>query len=261
MGAGNVLVLRETFEAFKNVCDEIVYGDLLIFPEDRMILHTYEKEYNLKIVEFRWNYIYKNGFASILNELSARCTNDMVLYMNTSEAIDEDYGIVDLVNQNKDCNSFYFIHREDKHRWFRMNNRKQLKWSGLIHEEVIGEQIPYHKPIFMMKDLEKDLFNPYKAKVLNDLKEAVYFTQYNRIAYDHTVLGATNTGWVGFAKENYESMAYRLRKKGDRIRALEEDDLWAYLDSTMKDPLFHEEEFKSSNAIEFQGSPMFLGKK
>jgi len=35
MGAGNVKVLKKTLESFKEVFDEVIYGDLLIYQEDR----------------------------------------------------------------------------------------------------------------------------------------------------------------------------------------------------------------------------------
>lgn len=258
MGAGNVLVLRETLESFKNVCDEIIYGDLLLFPEDREIIRQYEKEYNMKIVQYPFDYIFKNGFAAILNDLSDHATNDMVLYMNTSEVIDIDYGIVDIVKKHKDRNTFYFTHATDKHHWYRMNNRKDLKWSGMIHEESVGEHIPYHKPIFMMKDLEKDLSEPFKAQVLNDVKEIVYFSQYNKIIDEPSLLGGTDPGWVHFAEANYESMAYRLRKKGERYEAFKNGDLSAYMSAVYSDPEFVKEKFQSSDAVEFQGDKKYL---
>jgi len=43
MGAGNVIVLEETIKSALTVCDEIIYGDLLLFQEDREILGLYEK--------------------------------------------------------------------------------------------------------------------------------------------------------------------------------------------------------------------------
>jgi hypothetical protein len=220
MGAGNVIVLEETLKSFQHVVDEVIYGDTLLFPEDREILYLYEKKYNMKIVRYSFDYIFKNGFAAILNDLCSHATNDMVLYSNTSEAIDIDYGIVEIVNNNLDCNTFYFTHATDKHHWFRMNNRKDLKWSGLIHEESVGNHKPYHKPIFQMKDLEKDLMNPFKAKVFNTVKEAIYFSLYNRIVDDPKSLGGTDPGWVHFATENYESMAYRLRQKRNLNQAM-----------------------------------------
>lgn len=258
MGAGNVVVLRDTLESFKNVCDEVIYGDMLIFPEDREILHLYEKKYNMKIIPFPFDYIFKNGFSSILNELSSHATNDMVIYMNTSEIIEKDFGITEIVKNNPECNTFYFTHATDKHRWYRMNNRKELKWSGLLHEESVGDHRPYHKPIFQMADLEKDLMNPFKTQVLNDIKEIIYHTQYMRIADDPKALGGTDSSWLNFATGSYESYAYRLRQKGKRYDAFKAGDFDGYMSAVYSDPEFENHKFKSDNGIAFQGDKIHL---
>lgn len=260
MGAGNVIVLEETLKSFvsKGICNEVIYGDLLLFPEDRQIVKSYQEKYNLKFVKFPFNYIFKNGFASVLNELSAHATNDLVIYMNTSEIISVDNGIKKIIEENTDCNTFYFDHATDKHRWFRMYNRHDLKWSGVIHEEITGEFRPYHKPIFTMADLEKDLDNPLKAKVLNDVKELVYFTQYMRLIDEPNVQGSTNDGWLVFAKDNYESMRYRLIKKGKRYDAFQLGDLQMYMDDVMNNPEFEKERYETTSMIEFQGDKKYL---
>jgi len=53
----------------------------------------------------------------------------------------------------------------------------------------------------MMADLEKDMYNSFKAKVFNDFKELVYFQQYLKLVDSPDEIGATNDGWVRFAKE------------------------------------------------------------
>lgn len=260
MGAGNVLVLRDTLESFKNVCNEVIYGDMLLWESDREILKTYQDEYNLKIIPFEFNYLFKNGFSSLLNKLAEYASNDIVMYMNTSEVVDEDYGIAGIIQNNPECNSFYFIHRQENHRWFRTYNRHELKWGGRIHEQLAGEFKPYHKPIFMMKDLEKDLDDTLKAKILNCAKETVYWQQYTSIVEHPEFLEETDPGWLAFCESNYESMKERLFKKGARYQAFIDGDLEAYMYDVMHNPEFEKERFQSSNMIEYQGSPMFLGK-
>jgi hypothetical protein len=258
MGAGNVLVLKETLKSFKNICNEIIYGDMLLWEGDREILKSYQSDYNLKIVEFTFNYIFKNGFSSLLNQLSSHASNDMVMYMNTSEVIDEDYGITKIINENPDCNSFYFTHRQENHRWFRTYNRHELKWGGRIHEQLSGDFRPYHKPIFMMKDLEKDLGDPLKAKILNCAKETVYWEQYTSIVDHPEMLEDTDPGWVSFCKSNYESMKERLKNKGARYKAFVDGDLKAYMHDVMTNPEFEKERFESNNLIAFQGDKIHL---
>lgn len=259
MGAGNVNALGKTLESFKDVYDEVVYGDMLLFEEDRRIVEDYRKEYNLGILPMPFNYIFKYGFSDALNLMAEKATYDTILYMNTSEVIDEDYGIVDVVKKNTDCNAFYFIHRTDPHRWFRMYNRNELQWSGVIHEQLKGEYKPYHKPVFMMADLEKDMDDPFKADVFNSVKEIVYFRNYNRIVDCPKRLGETDPGWVKFATDNYENMKERMQSNDALYQAFcTGSDLMLYQAIQNFKPTG---KFQSSNLIEYQGDPKFLNKK
>lgn len=257
MGQGNVLVLKQTLESFKGVVDEVVYGDMLIFEEDRVVLNSYKEQYNINIQKLPFNYIFQMGFASCLNLLASHAKNDMVMYMNTSEAIDEDYGILETINTQKDCNMFYFNHRTDKHRWFRTYNRKELSWSGVIHEEVvpnIGDFKPYHKPIFMMKDIEKDLVDPLKAAVFNSVKELCYFNNYMKLVDSPKTVGATNDGWKVFAKDQYESMQKRLLEKGKQYEAFILGDFDMFMNEVRNSDYFKTERFESSHGMNFQGT-------
>lgn len=260
MGAGNVKVLRKTFESFSGICDEIVYGDMLLFPEDRDVVNSYKKDFNLKIVRRPFNYVYKHGFSQILNDLSSAATNRVAMYLNTSEIIDEDYNCLETIKANPECNTFFFTHRTDPHRWYRVFDRYELKWSGIIHEQLQGDYRPYHKPVFMMADLEKDMDDPLKAKVFNDVKEIIYFQQYNNIVDYPERLGETDRGWVKFATDDYKSMKDRLVGKGKRYQAFINGDLQAYMNDVLLNPEFEKERFESSIRIEFQGDPKFLGK-
>lgn len=256
MGAGNVKALGKTLESFKDVFDEVVYGDMLLFDDDREVLDKYKQEYNMGVLKLPFNHIFKFGFSGTLNTLAEQATNDIILYMNTSEIIDEDYGVVDIVNGNPDCNSFYFIHRTDPHRWFRMYNRKELEWSGVIHEQLKGEYRPYHKPVFMMADLEKDMDDPFKADIFNAVKEIVYFRNYNRIVDYPVSLGETDPGWVKFATENYKSMNERRCAYG-RLHSAFCMGSNIMLQQAIQD-FKPTGKFQSSNLIEFQGDKKFL---
>lgn len=258
MGAGNVLVLCKTLQSLSTVCDEIVYGDMLLFDTDRETLNYYQKCFNLKIVQFKFDYLFVNGFSKLLNELSKHATNDIVVYMNTSEVIEEDYGIVETIKGNPECNTFYFIHRTDPHRWYRCYNRKELSWSGRIHEQLEGEYKPYHKPIFMMKDLEKDMDSSFKAKVFDTCKEIVYFKNYMAIIDNPNELGATDAGWIKFATENYNSFKERLLNKGEAYQAYLDGDLNSLMGYVYNNPEFGHQKFESNIGIEYQQDKKFL---
>lgn len=259
MGAGNVKVLGKTLESFNQVFDEVIYGDMLLFEEDRKFLWEYKKLYNFSTVTLPFNYIFRYGFSDTLNLLADKATNDIILYMNTSEVIDEDYGIVDIVKNNPDCNTFYFTHRTDPHRWFRMYNRKELEWSGVIHEQLKGEYRPYHKPAFMMADLEKDMDDPFKADVFNSVKEICYFRNYNRIVDYPNKLGETDPGWIKFATENYDNMKQRMQSNNGLYQAFcTGSDLMLYQAIKNFTPTG---KYESSDLIEYQGDPKYLNKR
>lgn len=256
MGAGNVKALGKTLKSFSGVFDEVVYGDLILFEEDKEVVKGYTKQYNMKSLTLPFNYIFRHGFSAVLNTLSQLATNNMVVYMNTSEVIDEDYGVVDIVKNNPDCNSFYFIHRTDPHRWFRLYNKNELEWSGVIHEQLKGDYRPYHKPVFMMADLEKDMDDPFKADVFNSVKEICYFRNYNRIVDCPKKLGETDPGWLKFATDNYDNMKQRMQSNEGLYEAFcTGSDLMLYQAIKNFKPTG---KFQSSNLIEYQGDKKFL---
>lgn len=255
MGQGNMIALKRTFESFKNVVDEFVYGDLLIYEEDRKLLREYEMIYNLRVVKMPFNYIFQMGFSSTLNFLIGHASNNMVLYMNTSEIIDEDYGINKIVEGNTQCNCFYFTHRTEKHRWFRCFDRREMAWKGVIHEEprpILNIERPYHKPIFMMADTEKDMEDSKKAYVFNRIKEICYDNNYLKLVDQPKVIEATNEGWVNFVKSQYDVMKERTINH-ELYQAFSSGNfklLWAIINS----PDFKEKKLESSFGLNFQGA-------
>ena len=91
MAQGNIRALHRTIENFKQkgVINEVIFGDMLIFDDDREKLYELQKEYNaeekfMRIVPMDFNFTFKYGFAATLNRLASFATNDMVLYMNVS---------------------------------------------------------------------------------------------------------------------------------------------------------------------------------
>jgi hypothetical protein len=255
MGQGNVIALKKTLDSFKGIVDEVVYGDLLIFQEDREVVKGYQWGYNLRMISLPFNYIFQMGFSSLLNYLISNAKNDMVMYMNTSEVIDEDYGINKIIDGNPDCNAFYFSHRVEKHRWFRCFDRRFAKWDGRIHEEPIGDNVqPYHKPIFMMKDEEKDMGDKFKADTFNSVKEMTYWNQLIKIVDNPKEKGVTNEYWVKFAKEQYQSMKDRLVEKGNQYEAFKIGDYEMFMNDIYTSDYFKTAKFESSNLLNFQGA-------
>jgi len=254
MGAGNPKALRKTLESFKDVADEVVYGDLLIWEEDRQEINAMRDEFKMNIQRLPFNYIFQMGFSSVLNYLISNSKNDMVLYTNTGEYIYDNYGINSIISDNPDCNSFYFKHHTELHRWFRCFDRRDIQWSGRLHEEPRGDERPFHKPIYCMADFEKDLDNPFKAAVLNSVKEMVYWNQLIKIVDNPKLKEATNDHWVNFAKEQYQSMKERLDKKGKQYEAFKTGNFQMFIDDICTSNYFNETKFESVEGMNFQGA-------
>jgi hypothetical protein len=194
----------------------------------------------------------------LLNILAGLATNDHVMYLNTSEVIEEDYGILEAVNKHTHCNAFFFIHKTDPHRWYRLYNRHELQWSGKIHEQLSGEYYPFHKPAFCMKDLPKDMGDPFKAAVFDTCKEIIYFKNYMEIIDNPEALGETDPSWIKFATDGYDSFKERLLAKGDAYKAFQTGDLDLLMNYVRNDPGFDRQKFESSIAIEYQQDKKFL---
>lgn len=252
MGAGNPIALKRTLESFKDVCDEVVFGNLLIFPSDRDMIESYWSEYKIKIVKLPFGFIYRNGFSAVLNELAKYAKNDLCLYMNVSEVIDENFGILNLIKSN--YTTWCFNHRIDGHRWHRLWNRKNVSWSGIIHEEtVLGNVIRDPNPIFMMADTEKDDPGSFYAKILNSLKECVYWAQYLKLVDHPELIANTHPHWVTYAKDSYDDIKRRFLAKGKQIEALETDNVNMFINEVYTNDEFRNERQESSTLVNLQG--------
>lgn len=254
---GNPIALKRTLDSLRFICDEFIIGDLCVFESDRQLIESYKNEYNLKLIKLPINFIYKNGFSYTLNTLISHATNDVVLYLNVSEVIEKSDGNI-LSKISDEYNCYYLDHSQEKHRWWRCFNKNEVKWDGLIHEESVGDLRPYHKPLFTFADTDKDMGDPFKAKVYNDIKEMTYFNQLIRLVDDNSLLGATSSGWLQFASDTYQSMKDRLEKKGKRHEAFADGDLYKYLELVYSDKEFETERYESSSLIEYQGDKIFL---
>lgn len=261
MAQGNPIVLKETFKSFWGVVDEIIFGNMTLFWEDAKLIKSYQNEFNLKIIEYPFNYIFKNGFSSILNSLISHSTNEYCIYMNCSEIIEEGRNsILNTIKENPDCNTFYFDHKTDRHRWFRLAKKSQLTWDGLIHESLgpLDDYKPFHRPLFTMCDLPKDNDNAFKSRCYDFCKEIVYFNNYRRLIDEPHLIGNTDPGWLVFAKDNYQSFIDRMESKGDFYRAFLEDDIELLYSYIYNSPDFEKERLESSILLEYQNDKKYL---
>jgi len=265
MSQGNPIALKRTLESTKSIVDEIIYGDLLIFQKDRYIIYEYTKEYNFKVVNLPFNWIFTHGFGNTLNLLAGYASNDWVLYLNCSEIIES--GVENILpaieNNTEGYNSFAFDHSTDRHIWFRLYNKKELEWGGYIHEELGSRENRkyYPTPIFRMADTDKDSGDLFYSKVMDTVKELVYFNNYLKLIDQPHLLGNTDPGWINFAQDSYQSFINRLHAKGKMYDAFITGDFELFMNEIFSPTAFDGQKFESSILLEYQQSPMFLGKK
>ena len=250
---GNPIALKRTIDSVEGICDEVIVGDVCVFEDDKKAIDLL----GVKRIELPFNYIFKNGFADTLNTIASHAKNDLVLYLNVGEVISEGKDEI-LSKLDSQYNAYYIDHASEQHRWFRFYNKYEMVWSGIIHEELQGDYKPYHKPIFRFADTDKDTVNSFKAKVMNMVKECVYWQQLIQIADNPDNYPETNDGWKQFASDTYQSMKDRLVLKGEGYQAFLEGDKDKFLNYIHTDKEFEAERFKSTSAIEFQGDKIHL---
>lgn len=227
---GNPIALKRTIdnvvEWFDGKVNEVIVGDLCVFRDDfDKILGT---PYVTWVKPLPFNQLFEHGFGATLNELAGIASNDLCLYMNVGEIVETNMRL-DIISPNWNC--YKFNHATETHQWIRMWNRQQLQWSGRIHEEIVGQKYISPDCIFQMADTEKDNSDPFYSAVMNDIKELVYFNQYIKLVeYPHEQ-GATNSGWLTYARDSYHNIKERLEAKGARYEAFKEGNLQKYLDN------------------------------
>lgn len=218
---GNPIALKRTINSLKGIINEVVVGSVCVFEEDEDLIQSYENEINLKVVKMPFNYIFCNGFSNTLNKLAEFAINDWVIYLNVGEIVEEgQHNILGKINNDYNC--YYLDHATETHLWYRVYNKKEVQWGGILHEEIasgIGLR-PYNEaPLFRFADTPKDDEEWFYGRVMNDAKECVYFNLYLKLAEQSHLIDNTNQGWIQFAKEGYHGFIERLHAKGDMYEA------------------------------------------
>ncbi len=219
MTQGNPVALRRTIESMRGVINEVIIGDLCVYPEDRETILSYGQDTNIKMIQLPFNYIFKNGFANTLNLLSTYASNDWVVYMNVGEVVHQGKEKI-LSSISNQYNCYYLTHPTETHHWGRFYNRKELKWRGIIHEELFGDIRCCAEPIFMFDDTPKDQERTFYWEIMNDTKELVYFNLYVKLVDQPHLAEGTNSGWVDFSRDGFHSFIERMHQKGDMYEAM-----------------------------------------
>lgn len=234
---GNVVALKRTIanvvQSFEGMVDEVIVGDMSIFEDDRNAIKAINPfaDEMIEILDLDFNHLFKYGFGATLNMLADHAMNDLILYLNVGEIIEKNL-ISGLINDDYNC--YKFNHATESHKWIRCYNRKELQWSGRIHEEVVpleGKRIRCSDGmLFQMADTEKD-DDAFKSAVYNDVKELTYWNQYLKLVDSPEEIGATNVGWIDYARDSYQHIKDRMLAKGARYEAFVEGNLQKYIDN------------------------------
>lgn len=217
---GNPIALKRTIDSLIGVVDEVIVGSVCIFPEDEEMIKSYNGDISVQLVKLPFNYIFRNGFSDTLNRLASHAKNDWVVYLNVGEVVEKGKDeILNKINGNYNC--YYLDHATEKHHWFRVYNRRQIEWSGIIHEELSGDnnRPNTEEPLFTFADTDKDIQDAKYAKVMTDCKELVYFNLYVKLIDQPHLVYKTNEGWLRFSADGYHSFIQRMHEKGDMYEA------------------------------------------
>lgn len=218
MTQGNPIALKRTIDSLKGVINEVIIGDVCVFDEDREKIISYGSEIPMKMINMPFNHIFKTGFANTLNMLAIHASNDWCIYLNVSEVIHS--GKDEILNKISDQYNYYYItHPTEKHLWGRVWNRKELQWTGIIHEELYGDIRPNPDSLFVFDDTPKDAEGTYYWETMNSLKECVYWNLYLKLVDQPHLSPNTNPGWIQHSAEGYHSFIERLHQKGDMYEA------------------------------------------
>jgi len=221
---GNPIALKRTIDNvvanFDGKVNEVIIGDLCVLDS------LYKTQDDLQLIKLPFNELFLNGFGATLNKLAKHATNDICLYMNVGEIVE---GNINLKQFANGYNLWNFNHATETHQWGRMWNRKELTWSGRIHEEVVGNKRLAPSIIFTMADTPKDDADPFYSAVMNTVKEYVYWNQYLMLIDRPNERGATNSGWIKYAQDSYEDIKRRMNANPERIQAMIDGDLDRFL--------------------------------
>ena len=216
---GNAVALKRTIDSLVDIIDDVVIGDLSVFKDDKESIKSMKVDCNVTIVDLPFDFLFKKGFSVGLNTLATYTKNDLCCYLNVGEVLISDKN--ELKNRiSPSYNCYYIDHPTETHHWYRVFNKKEIQWGGLIHEEIYGNTKACSVPLFRFDDTPKDSDDELKAWVYNEIKEMIYWSLLLKLIDQPHLIGNTNHGWIQFAQDSYHSFIERLHQKGDMYEAM-----------------------------------------
>ncbi len=195
--------LERTVHSCREISDDLVIISTAFWERDRDAM----RKLTDKVVILDWNYTMLNGFGEMMNRGTGDAKNNWCLLFGVGETFSRELRpFFRILESAQESDMFTCDHINDIHKWKRIWNKcSSVRWSGLIHEELIGGT--EGGLLFRMQDTPKEpRDDPYEQESLKFIKSILYHWQYNRLCIGReSVLGATNPGWLDFVDGSKES--------------------------------------------------------
>jgi hypothetical protein len=161
----------------------------------------------------------------MMNQGTIAAKNDWLLLFGVAETLAESYtDIPAKLSQSANNCIFRCCHENDPNQWKRIWNRtSNSRWSGLIHEEIIGGVDG--GLLFRMQDTDKTpMADPLKQEVFRYIKTLSYNAMYHRLLHNPNQLAGTNSGWLQFVAGARESIEAFVEGHKDMLLACMDGD-------------------------------------
>ncbi len=218
--------IQRTINSCSHICDDTVIVSTAFFIEDQSLF----RDIATKVVQLDWNYVFKQGFGSMMNQGTPHTRHDWCLLLGVAETWAEDFRDTPHLLESAPNNMvFRCSHHNDPNTWKRLWNRTGgPEWSGLIHEEIRGGIDG--GVTFRFQDTDKTpKTDPTKQEILRWIKVLTYHEQYWRLLNDSSLLFGTDPGWLAFVNGSRESIISFRENHQDLIQPCLSGDLVAFL--------------------------------
>lgn len=216
--------LDRTIASARGICNEVVIISTALFDEDRAHFASAGK-----VVELPWNHVFHHGFGDLYNYGSNAASNDWLLLLGVAETVAEMYQDIGILDDSPPDTVWECDHINDRHHWKRVWNRTGgPRWSGVIHEEIVGGHVG--GLLFRMQDTDKTpLPDAVQNEALKYVKTVSYNAMYGKLLRDPTALGGANSYWLDFVAGARESIEAFLAAHADMLDACERGDLPGFM--------------------------------
>jgi hypothetical protein len=219
--------LERTVHSMATKSDDLVIISTAFWEKDREAMRRLTD----KVVILDWNYTMLHGFGEMMNRGTGDAKNDWCLLFGVGETFARELRPFFTILESSPEDRVYLCdHHNDTNQWKRVWNRKSgVRWSGLIHEELVGGN--NGGLLFRMQDTPKEPRpDPYEQETLHYIKTILYHWQYHRLRHEREkVLGGTNRGWLSFVDGSREANEEFLSRHAPMVECMLNGDLERFL--------------------------------